>query len=108
MAAALRRASELFGEPREGDVIFYLGDGIDTLSGLEPERSGIFPPAESASVAPGVKTWPTILNCVVSIMSMGGSPGTHGSRPIAKGVPCSSVQRLGPPPTSGPSTRKTS
>ncbi|MCZ6795204.1 MAG: VIT domain-containing protein, partial [Planctomycetota bacterium] len=51
LAAALRKARELFGEPREGDCIFYLGDGIDTLSGLEAERIAVIPPAEIPLIA---------------------------------------------------------
>ncbi|MBN1444050.1 MAG: FecR domain-containing protein, partial [Planctomycetes bacterium] len=37
LAAALRSAEQLFGEPREGDMILYAGDGVDTISGVEPE-----------------------------------------------------------------------
>jgi tetratricopeptide (TPR) repeat protein len=35
---AFRRAARLFGAPEEGDCIFYVGDGVDSMSGVERER----------------------------------------------------------------------
>ncbi|MBN1418653.1 MAG: FecR domain-containing protein [Planctomycetes bacterium] len=45
VARALREAKDLFGEPRDGDIIFYLGDGLDTMSGEPAEKiAAILPP----------------------------------------------------------------
>ncbi len=39
-------ARDLFGKPREGDVIFYLGDGVDTISGFAAEQLALILPAK--------------------------------------------------------------
>ena len=84
LAASLRRAAEVFGTPQEGDLIFYLGDGVDTLSGLERERLAEILPAEIAFYAlPVSRSYDRVL--------LGALAGRSGGRV----VPLSPDGRLG-------------